>query len=331
MPDEMVQALHADDAQALQALLDAGADPNAQQENGYQATALMLAASHSDPALVEILLAAGARVNDRDVMGDPAVNWASYYGHDRTVGVLLDAGADTSLVGHGTASQIVMRRGHYAALAEILTHYDRLPDRSGAEMALAAAAQAGDVADIERLAHRLDVARARDWAGRPVLQAAARADKPAAIDALIAAGMPVDAADEIGFTALFEAARDRSTAAALALIAAGADVNHVSEASALSLTPLHLAAIGGDVAIVEALLAAGAEPDVQGVTGATPILWASYEGQRDAVLALLDGGADASIATPDGTTLRAVAEMRQWTDIVERLDAMTDDAPGAIE
>lgn len=319
--DPVRLALRAGDAAALASALEAGADPEAREVEGYGATALMYAASNPDPAMVDVLLAAGAGVNVRDRMGDPALNWAAYYGHTDIITRLLAAGADPRLTGHGNAQEILMRRGHQTALAALLEALDAAPDRSEGEVQLEAAALSGEVAAIEILARMIDVATARDYAGRPVLQAAARADRHEAVIALIDAGAPVDGVDSIGFTALFEAARDGSGAAVAALLAEGADVNHVAGARGLSLTPLHLAAIGGDVAVVRALMAAGARPDVQGVTGATPMVWAAFEGQHDAVIALLEGGADATILAPDSPSVRDVAVMSEWADVVALIDA----------
>lgn len=321
IPDDMLAALRAADADALQAVLDNGADANARQVDGLQATALMYAASTPDPALAEALIAAGAEVDTPDIQGDPALNWAAYYGHDRVVAVLLEAGADAELTGHGNARQILMRRGHQDALGVLLDYFE--PDSrmlDAAHLEILAAVMNGNRHGLAHAARQTDLAAVRDRAGRPVLHVAARFDQAPAIEALLDAGAPVDATDAIGFTALFEAARECSADAVGALIAAGADVDHVSDTSSLALTPVHLAAIGGDADCVAALLAAGANPDVRGTTGATPMLWAVFEGQEDAVLALIDGGADPHLALEDGTSVRAIAEQRGWAAVVARID-----------
>ncbi|WP_417470984.1 ankyrin repeat domain-containing protein [Maricaulis sp.] len=320
IPDPVRTALRAGDAVALAAAFEAGADPEAREAEGYGANALMYAASNPDPALVNAVLAAGAEINARDRMGDPALNWASYYGHTDVIVRLLEAGADPGLRGHGNAREILMRRGHQTALAAFLAALGAGPERTGAEITLETAALEGDIATIQSLAGEADVSTARDFAGRPVLQAAARAGQGEAILALIAAGAPVDGLDSIGFTALFEAAREGHDAAVSALLDQGADINHIAEPHGLSLTPLHLAAIGGNAAVVQTLMQAGARPDVQGVTGATPMLWAAFEGQHDAVKALLQGGADASIQAPDSPSVRDVAVMSEWSDIVAMID-----------
>lgn len=302
------------DLAGLEAAISAGADVNARQSAGLEATPLMWTTGR-EADYTRVLLEAGAEVDVRDAMGDPAINWAAYYGNTDTIALLLAAGADTELTGHGTPVEIVMRRGHEASLSLLLDHRGERPDRSVAEAALEAALVAGDTDTISALAAHVDIAMARDWAGRPVLQAAARADQASAASALIEAGAPVDGVDAIGFTALFEAARDGSLDAVEALIAAGADVNHVSGENALSLTALHLAAIGNHVEIVDALLAAGANTDAVGTMGATPLMWAIFEGSREAALRLVEAGTDVTIEGRFGDTALSAAEAYEWEDV----------------
>lgn len=321
---DLIALVGANDLAGLERALEAGADPDQRQVGGLQATPLMWATGIDNPRLIEALLAAGAAVDLVDAMGDPAINWAAYYGNVAAIELLLAAGADTFLTGHGNAVEIVMRRGHQDALRLLLQYRETLPERGEAELALDAALTAGDLADLEILASSIDIHAARDFAGRPVIQAAARSGAAGSIGWLSEQGYDIDAADDIGFTALFEAARDGQAEAVAALIAGGADVNHVSGENALSLTPLHLAAIGGDAETVELLLAAGADPDAQGTLGGTALMWAAFEGSREAARVLLEGGADAQLATQDGTTFGAIASQRGWTDMA----APADDGPG---
>ncbi|WP_300544403.1 ankyrin repeat domain-containing protein [Maricaulis sp.] len=320
IPDEMRSALSGGDAAGLVRVLDAGADPNARETDGLEATALMYAASNPDPALVEILVAAGADPDTHDAMGDPAVNWAAYYGHAAVIAALLEAGASTGDTGHGTPVEIVMRRGHQAALAILLDAAGGPVWRSRAEAMLEAAAITGDIAEMDRILPHVRIAQLRDWAGRPVLQAPARAGRAGAIDRLIAAGADVDAVDAIGFTALFEAAREGHRDAVEALVAQGADINRRAGTNGMALTPLHMAAIGGHADLVRWMVEAGADADTAGVTGATPLFWAAFERRHGAVLALLDAGADPGIVPDNTPDLAAIAEMMGWTDVTERLE-----------
>ena len=80
----------------VKALLeDAGADTEAKGgSNGY--TALMLASEKGHVDAVQALLDAGADIEAKDYYGWTALMLASRYGHVEVVQALLDAGADNS-------------------------------------------------------------------------------------------------------------------------------------------------------------------------------------------------------------------------------------------
>lgn len=317
-PDaDLFALINENDAGGIAAALAAGADPNQRQTSGLEATPLMWATGGADPVIVDALIAAGAEVNTVDNMGDPAINWAAYYGNLEAIALLLEAGADTSLSGHGTAEDILMRRGHQDALQHLKAFEYTLPERPAPEAAVVEAL----IADTPPGTFAGDLSALRDFAGRPALQAAARANAAQSIHWLAGQGVDVNATDAIGFTALFEAARDGQADAVAALLDHGASVNHRAEESALSLTALHMAATGNHADIVTALISAGADPDVQGTMGGTPLMWAVFEGSQAAAAALLEAGADTSIPTNDGTTFAAIARQRGWEDLADRAEA----------
>jgi len=321
---DLFSLISENDVDGIVDALEQGADPDQRQTTGLEATPLMWATGGADPAIIAALISAGADVNVVDTMGDPAINWAAYYGNVAAIELLLAAGADTTLTGHGNAVEIVMRRGHQAALQIILTHQGRLAEQTPDEMAIVDAIAADDMDTLVAQAHAIDVSGLRDFAGRPALQVAARHDAANAIRWLVEAGADVDAVDAIGFTALFEAARDGQAEAVTVLLELGADPNLASHENALSLTALHMAATGDHAGIVAALIAAGTDTDAQGTMGGTALMWAVFEGSRDAARALLEAGADPSIATQDGSTFISIAEQRGWNDLVELAEARMD-------
>ncbi|MEJ8566561.1 ankyrin repeat domain-containing protein [Elongatibacter sediminis] len=314
---DLFALISASDVAGLEAALQSGVDPDQRQSEGLEATPLMWATGMDDPQLVALLIEAGATVDARDNLGDPAINWAAYYGNLPAIELLLAAGADTHLTGHGNAVEIVMRRGHQDALHVLLAHRGELPDRSAAEVALADALDGGNVAALDALVDEVDLPAMRDFAGRPVIQVAARAGATPAIEWLAARGYGIDTADAIGFTALFEAAREGHAETVSALIDAGADIHRAARPNGLSLTPLHLAAIGDHADVMSVLLAAGADTDVTGTIGATPLMWAVFEGSQAAARMLLEVGADAGLASSDGSTFITIAEQRGWDKLVD--------------
>jgi len=84
-----------------QALLAAGAEVNAKDEDGW--TALMWAARMGSNDIVELLLSKGADVNAKDEDGTTALMYAAasiYEGRVETVQALLSAGADVNAKGN---------------------------------------------------------------------------------------------------------------------------------------------------------------------------------------------------------------------------------------
>jgi ankyrin repeat protein len=85
----LVQALENEDPSYVQAVLDAGRDPNAPLgEDG--ATPLLLAARIGETSLVESLLARGADPARTDAEGWTALHWAVHENREAVVRVLLD-------------------------------------------------------------------------------------------------------------------------------------------------------------------------------------------------------------------------------------------------
>jgi uncharacterized protein len=89
----------------------------------------------------------------------------------------------------------------------------------------------------------------------------------------------VDAADADGLTALMKAAARADTPAVQALLAKGANVNLQTEGTRL--TALMCAAYFGHTGIVTTLLARGAKPDLKDASGASAADWAGA-GSHDA-------------------------------------------------
>jgi len=81
------------DTVALQAAIDSGTDPNAKRLDGY--AAIHLAAKHGQLASVRVLLAKGARIEERDRKhAHTAVHKAAWANQPEVLEFLLKAGAD---------------------------------------------------------------------------------------------------------------------------------------------------------------------------------------------------------------------------------------------
>jgi len=292
----MNAAVYAGKPEMLDALLAAGFGPDTLPASRMGGTALMAAAYSDAIPMLERLRLAGATLDLPDHNGDPAINWAAYAGHLAAVRWLLDHQARADLVGHGNALQIAERRGHQALIALLCERQGCNPDPDPTAARIAAAIDADDLPALTReLANAADPAALRDETGRPLLHRAARQGRTTALRALLDAGVPVDQLDSIGFTALGEACRDGRIEAVELLLARGADIDHIANPSALSLTPLHQAAIGGHDDIVHLLAVHGANLDAVDRERTTPALWALSENHAQTARLLQQLGADLSI------------------------------------
>ncbi|MFD3982356.1 ankyrin repeat domain-containing protein [Streptomyces griseus] len=133
-------------------------------------------------------------------------------------------------------------------------------------------------------------------------------DENAVVRAL-RSGASAESSDEEGTTALYLASvQDRLEAVRL-LLAAGADPNRASGPEASDL-PLCGAACGGHTEVVEALLSAGARPDLREEFGFTALRWAVGLGHAGTVEVLLSRGADPLLPGPQGESMLVLAAQR---------------------
>jgi ankyrin repeat protein len=155
-----------------------------------------------------------------------------------------------------------------------------------------------------------------DLGGFTPLLFAARVGDARSAEHLVRAGAAVNDRAPNGASVLAMAAHSGSGAVARLLIEKGADPN----AAEAGYAPLHAAVLRGDLDLVKALLARGANPNArltkgtpsryyskdyafnESLIGATPLWLAARYGEGDMMRALVAAGADARFAMPDGAT-----------------------------
>ena len=153
------------------------------------------------------------------------------------------------------------------------------------------------------------------------LFAAAQAGDAAKISSLLAAGSDHAAIDEAGETALMHAAHAGHVAAVKALIAAGADVK---TRSPQGWTALARAAYNGEtergyVEVIEILHDAGAAVDEPIFFGITPLMLAAGGGDASVVEWLINHGADVQATNEGGRTARMMADDKFYVDVINLL------------
>lgn len=150
---------------------------------------------------------------------------------------------------------------------------------------------------------------------------AARAGTAATLQSLLDGGADHAATDEAGETALMLAAHHGHLDAVRVLLAAGADVN---AASPQGWTALAKAAYNGEtergyVEVVAALRDAGAQLDARIFFGITPLMLAAGGGDAAVVEWLINNGADVLAANEGGRTARMMANDKFYVDVINLL------------
>jgi uncharacterized protein len=178
---------------------------------------------------------------------------------------------------------------------------------------------------------------------------AIKQDNPAAITVLLQRGFDPNTLDPAGLSGLYLALRDSSLKAAQALIdwpKTNLEIRTPEDESPLMMaalkgqlelarkligkdadvnktgwTPLHYAATGGHVAIIELLLERHAYIDAESPNGTTPLMMAAHYGSPAAVKALLEAGADPMLKNQLGLTAIDFAHRAGRQDSAEQIAA----------
>jgi ankyrin repeat protein len=149
----------------------------------------------------------------------------------------------------------------------------------------------------------------RSESGQVGLYLAMREDSPKVAAVLLASpALNLDAANAAGETALMMAALKGRLDWARKMVERGAAVRRSGW------TPLHYAATGPNVAVVEYLLDQGAEIDARASNGNTPLMMAARYGAEDSVRLLVQRGANKQLLNAANLSAADMATMaeRPW-------------------
>jgi len=326
-PDSLLLiAIGNNDAEEVARLLKAGADPNKASAEGLQATPLMLASAIRDGKIMKMLLQAGAKVNTPDINGDPALNWAVYYGHIDNMKTLIAGGAELeSSSKHGNALDVAYRLWHADSVINVFKGTALEKPVSPEVRKFLTAVKNGDQPQMEKVLSRGVSPNTQTGLGMPALHLAVRSGKVTIVEWLLKKGADPNILNRVGQTSLTIAARFGRKAIMKSLIRHQADVNFAG--SEYALTPLIGAAVNGQAEVIELLLEAGADIDHQEVINqATALHWAIFRGNVEAALSLLEAGADYDLSCLDGAyNAYTLALAYDYTAIKRKIESMRKD------
>jgi ankyrin repeat protein len=286
-------------APMIEALLDAGADPNDATTNGT--TALMFASAAGSVEGAQALLDRGAAVNaTENAMGETALMFASAYDRAPVVELLAARGADVA-ASTKVVDAAAIEKEHRELRRERQKKFGVFAQGQGGR-----AQEDGEGEEEEQKGSGRNVfAKLFGWM-IPGGGASKEDDEPKALTYGQLVG------NQGGMTALHLAARQGHAGSVEALLAAGADVNASSAGD--KTTPLLIATVNGHFDLGKTLLDRGADPNLASEAGATPlyaavnVTWApkalypqprAYLQQNlsylDYMKALLEKGADPNV------------------------------------
>jgi ankyrin repeat protein len=279
----------------LDMLIQAGADPCARSLPGC-VTALHYAATNGLPSSCELLLArANELLEARDVDGWTALMRAGSDGRVDTVKLLLQHGADINAANtqDKTALMLASLNDHGQVVAHLLkagAHVNLACD-SG-QTALFAAVQCNSSAIVQLLLdHGADIS-VTDSKGYNVLSKAAHDGHVSMMELLVRCELSVHTVHHSGYTVLMTAVNGGHTAAVEWLLQQGIAVNAVSNEGFTALHYESRTSCNDDTAIIELLLANGA--DVHKCTNmqCTALDETAFGGNVKCAKVLISAGAD---------------------------------------
>lgn len=197
-----------------------------------------------------------------------------------------------------------------------------------ADAPLIDAVKAGDIGAVETLLADGVSVQTAETGGATALHWAAHHDSVDIAGLLLDGGAAVDATNRYGVTPLALASVNGSTPMVARLLAAGADPNLPNPEGE---TPLMTAARTGNGGSIETLLAHGAEVDaVEAWRGQTALMWATAQNQVEAVNALLAAGADPNARSARGFSPVLFAAREGHVDVLEALAGAGADVDDAL-
>ncbi|KAE9371781.1 ankyrin [Stipitochalara longipes BDJ] len=305
-------------------LLDHGADLHQKIENGYHAFLIAVTSNH--PEAVKLLIDRGADVNAIDVDGWYPVHLA--YNHAPTMQVLLEAGADPSIMGNNSSALYLASYYDKADVVEALLKYNPklefTPPVGSNWTALSAASSNGHPEVVRLLLEAGANVNHKSKLGEMPLQYAVSNGREDIVDIIMEFRPNLHLQDNIGDTALnsFNEEGETSISMIRSLLNGGSDIETRSNTRE---TPLCRAVRFEKLELVKYLISRKANLNAKGTKFGGPLHIACRWNNFEITEMLVKSGADvdlvdeeSSAATPLQSAFRGFAENGEY-DIHEKI------------
>jgi hypothetical protein len=205
---------------------------------------------------------------------------------------------------------------YFKFILQIIVTVTVISSHAGAYVDFFRALKSDDESAISELLKQGFDPNSVDESGQPALFCALR-DGAVKVSAILLAHptLQPDQANASGETPLMMAALKGQAALVARLLERGAAVNRDGW------SPLHYAAAGPDPSIVQMLVERGARIESRSPNGTTPLMMAAQYGPEDAVLLLLAGRADPALRNDLGLSAADFARRGGRENLAARLDA----------
>ena len=302
----------------LETVVSHGADVNA--ANKKSITALMLACANLNEYAINVLLNAGADPNTADAGGDTCLHYvAQNHFCTKVLQAIISKGIDVNATNkkHVTALIIACHKGNTDAINILLEAGadPNITDSKGATCIHHAVGEGCSKAALERIINNGADVNVMNKNNITTLMIACEKRNKDAINVVLNAGADPNIADADGDTCLHYAARsDCCTEVFRVIISHGIDVNATNKKH---VTALIIACHKGNTDAINILLEAGADPNITDSKGATCIHHAVGEGcSEDVLRTIVNHGTAGNVTNKNNVTTLMIACEKGNKDVI---------------